>query len=331
MTRYKASRAALLSPAILLALAVTALSQGNTPLVVQPAPPQKIAGKAIMMCAGYIKYEKFSRVPEIVGAEQEQEQRTFAEGDFVYINAGTNHSLREGQVFKVVRPRGDVKGVHRNKKGFIGTFVQELGQVTILKVREQTSLAQVSYSCAAMLFGDLLIETPDREPLLQRNEAELDRFADPSGKQVGRLMMAKDNRELVTQRDTVYIDLGSEDQVKPGDYLTIYRPLGAGKLTRMDNEESALGRTDGFQGDRNRGGGFSNQATRAKDSRAWNDRNGHYRYRPITSKEIKRDRPEMPRKIVGEMVIIDVQTRTATAVITRVVSEVFTGDWVEIQ
>jgi hypothetical protein len=39
----------------------------------------------------------------------------------------------------------------------------------------------------------------------------------------------------------------------------------------------------------------------------------------------------MPRKIVGEMVIIDVQTRTATAVITRALAEVHTGDWVEIQ
>jgi len=39
----------------------------------------------------------------------------------------------------------------------------------------------------------------------------------------------------------------------------------------------------------------------------------------------------MPRKIVGEMVIIDVQTRTATAIVTRVVGEAHTGDWVEIQ
>jgi hypothetical protein len=39
----------------------------------------------------------------------------------------------------------------------------------------------------------------------------------------------------------------------------------------------------------------------------------------------------MPRKIVGEMVVINVDARTATAIITRVVGEVHTGDWVEIQ
>lgn len=39
----------------------------------------------------------------------------------------------------------------------------------------------------------------------------------------------------------------------------------------------------------------------------------------------------MPRKVVGEMVIIDVQKRTATAIITRTVGEVHTGDWVEMK
>jgi hypothetical protein len=144
-------------------------------------------------------------------------------------------------------------------------------------------------------------------------------------------MMARDGRELLTRNDIVYIDLGSEDKVAPGDYLTIYRPLGTGTVTRVDNEENARGRSIGFSSDRFRGGGFSTQGQRAKDSTALVDNEGFYRFRPITTKEIKRDRPKMPRKIVGEMVIIDVQTRTATAVITRVTSEVHTGDWVEIQ
>jgi hypothetical protein len=39
----------------------------------------------------------------------------------------------------------------------------------------------------------------------------------------------------------------------------------------------------------------------------------------------------MPRKIVGEIVVLDVNVRTATAIITRVAAEVHTGDWVEIQ
>ena len=43
---------------------------------------------------------------------------------------------------------------------------------------------------------------------------------------------------MVTRNDIVYIDLGSEDQIKRGDYLTIYRPLGTGNITTVDDEET---------------------------------------------------------------------------------------------
>jgi hypothetical protein len=270
-------------------------------------------------------------MPEIVGAQEEQERRTYADGDVVYLNRGSSQGIKEGQTFQIIRPRGDVKGVHKQKYGYLGTYVQDVGQLQVFKVWENTAAARITFTCDAALLGDLLSPIPDRESPLQRAEANLDRYADPSGKQTGRLMMAKDSREMVTRNDIVYIDLGSEDQINRGDYLTVYRPLGTGNITRFDNEESARNRATGFQSDRFRGGGFSNQASRAKDETAFVDAEGRYRYRPITSKEVKRHRPPMPRKIVGEMVVIDVQRRTATAIITRVVSEVHTGDWVEIQ
>jgi hypothetical protein len=333
MPRSGNFKALLLSLALLLAFAFTTNAQTATPTIVVPtsAHEQRVANKSRLYCAGYIRHQRLPHMPEIVGAVEEQEQRTYADGDVVYINAGSQQGIREGQNFQIIRPRGDVKGVHKEKLGFLGTYVQEVGQLHVFKVRENTSAAQITFTCDAALLGDLLAPVPDRESPLQRPETNLDIFADPSGKQTGRLMMSKDSREMVTRNDIVYIDLGTEDQVKPGDYLTIYRPLGTGNITRIDNEELARNRATGFQSDRFRGGGFSNQASRAKDETAFVDAEGRYRYRPITSREVKRDRPAMPRKIVGEMVIIDVQTRTATAIITRVAGEVHTGDWVEIQ
>ena len=335
MPRLRNLRTAIFSLACLLMLALPASAQTPTPtpLVLMPATQQslRVAGKSSLYCAGYIRYQRLPHMPEIVGAEEEQEQRTFAEGDIVYINAGSQQGIKKGQNFQIIRPRGDVKGVHKQKRGFLGTYVLEVGQLQVFKVRENTSAAQVTFSCEAALLGDLLAPIPDRESPLQRAETNLDRFFDPTGKQTGRLMMAKDNRETVTRNDIVYIDLGSEDQVKPGDYLTVYRPLGTGNITRVDNEEIARNRAGGFQSDRFRGGGFSNEATRAKDSTAFVKSEGRYRYRPITTREVKRRRPPMPRKIVGEIVVINVQTRTATAIVTRVAGEVHTGDWVEIQ
>ena len=326
---------ALFSLVCLLAFAVTSTAQtpAPTPTVVMPGQqqPQNVIGRASLYCAGFIRHQPLPQMPEIVGAEEEQEQRRFADGEVVYLNAGSAQGIKEGQTFQIIRPRGEVKGVHKQKHGSIGTYIQDIGQLQVFKVHEKTSAAQITMTCDQVLLGDLLTPIPDRESPVRRAEANLDRFADPSGKQTGRLMMSKDTRELLTRNDIVYIDLGSEDQIKPGDYLTVYRPLGTGNLTRIDNEEWSRNRSVGFQSERYRGGGFSNQASRAKDSTALSDSNGHYRHRPITSKEVKRNRPLMPRKIVGEIVVLEVQQRTATAVITRIASEVHTGDWVEIQ
>src|SRR6185369_11420324 len=326
----------LLVSLLLLALPVLATAQTPmpTPQVIAPVAkgPLLVAGHSKLYCAGYIRLQRLPRLHEIVGALEEQEQRTFSDGEIVYINAGSQQGIKEGQNFQIIRPRGDVKGVHRQKKGFLGTYIQEVGELTVIHVRENVSEAQVVSSCGdIVMLGDLLTTIPDRVSPLQRIEGDIDRFAPPTNKQKGRLMMAKDSHEMMANNDVVYIDLGVEDNVKPGDYLTIYRPLGTGNITRVDDEEQARNRATGFQSDRFRGGGFSNQATRAKDKTAFVNAEGRYRYRPITTREIKKHRPQMPRKVVGEMVIIDVQTRTATAIDTRVVGEVHTGDWVEIQ
>ena len=335
MARFRNLKVSLFALVCLLTLAFStnAQSPAPTPEVVLPsmAQPARVAGTSSLYCAGYIAYQRLPRMPEIVGAEEEQEQRKFAVRDVVYLNRGSAQGIKEGQNFQIIRPRGDVKGVHKQKHGFLGTYVQDIGQLQIFKVWENTSAAQVTFSCDMALLGDLLSPIPERESPLQRTEADLDRYAAPSGKQTGRLMMARDSREMVTRNDIVYIDLGSEDQVKTGDYLTVYRPVGTGNITRVHNEESARARSTGFQSNRFRGGGFSNQASRAKESSAAESEAGRYNKRPITSREVKQLRPLMPRKIVGEMVVIDVQTRTATAIITRVVGEVHTGDWVEIQ
>lgn len=335
MSRFGYLKTSLCSLVCLLAVAFTASAQSPAPtptVTLPPArPPAAVAGTSTLFCAGYIRYQKLPHMPEIVGAQEEQEQRTFADGDVVYLNAGSQQGIKEGQIFQIIRPRGTVKGVHKEKRGFLGIYVQDVGQLQVFKVRENTSVAKITFTCDIALLGDLLAPIPDRESPEQRAEGNLDRYADPTGKQTGRLMMAKNNREMLTRNDVVYIDLGGEDQIKRGDYLTIYRPLGTGNLTRVDNEEMARNRATGFQSDRYRGGGFSNQGSRAKDSTAFVNSEGRYRHRPITTREVKRHRPPMPRKIVGELVVIDVQARTATAIITRVTGEVHTGDWVEIQ
>lgn len=306
--------------------------QQPRPTVILPKDegPPRVAGRTDLYCAGFIQYVPFpTPAVQIIGGDQEQEQRVYAEGDYVFINTGSRQGVSVGQTFSVVRPRGKLTSKFTRKKGYLGVFVRELGQLRVVEVKENVSVAFVEVSCELMLNGDLLQPSPQRLAPNERSEIALDRFADPSGKQNGRIVLARDSREMVSRNQIVYIDLGAEDNIKAGDYFTVYRPAGTGRVTNLKNEEIAPAKHDGFESDSYAGGKYSMQSQRTKD---YTNTPGLYiRDDAVTTHEIKRRRPRVPRKVLGELVILSVQTRTATAIITRVAQEVHTGDYVELQ
>jgi hypothetical protein len=290
--------------------------------VVAVAP---VARNSELYCGGFIEYQPAPNDLQVVGGEQEQEQSTFAQGDYVYINAGANQQMRPGAEYMVVRPRGQFSS-HWSHKGTLGVYTQEVARMRVVNVKAETSVAVVTHSCAMILLGDLLRAVPQRVAPIAPVGAVFDRFAEPSGKQQGRIVMARDLREAPTVNDVVYIDLGREDNVKEGDRLTIFRPVGTGNITRYRDDQVAPNSSAGYESERFRGGKFSNETPRVQDPTR------DCRRGPVESKpRVLRHRPPMPRKIVGEMVLLNVQQRTATAVITRVAQEVHTGDYVEVQ
>ncbi|HEX8176157.1 MAG TPA: hypothetical protein VF543_13640 [Pyrinomonadaceae bacterium] len=318
------------------ASAQTTQSSDNTarqqPTPIQVTLPEakaapRVAGANELYCGGFIQYAPAPNNLQIVGGEEEQEQRVYAQGDLVFINAGSNQGVTVGQEFSVVRPRGQFTSDFSRKKGYLGVYTQELGRLRVVDVKERVSVARVMHSCETMLLGDMLRAANERVAPFTRNETALNRFSDPTGKQRGRIVLARDGREAPTVNDIIYIDLGTEDNIKPGDYFTVYRPLGRGNITgSLMDEEITPTANSGFESERFKGGKFSNKSQRVQDP------NNTGVYGPmITTPDVKDRRPRMPRKVVGEIVVLSVQQRTATAVITRVAQEVHTGDFVELQ
>ncbi len=299
---------------------------GPTVVLPQEQSPRPVAGERELYCGGFIQYEPVVVDLEIVGGEKEESQRVYTTGDYVFINSGAQAGMRVGQSFSVTRPRGPFDSKFTKKKGGLGVFTQELGQLRVTEVKDRVSVAQVTNACETILLGDLLRAVPQRTSPTGRTEVALDQFSDPNGKPQGRIVLARDAQEMITRNQIVYIDLGREDRVKPGDYLTVYRPVGTGNATTIKNEEIARNSSRGFESERYKGGRFSNQGQRPKDP---NDP-GFFNP-PVTTHEIKGRRPPMPRRVVGEMIVLTVQERTATAVITQVAQEIHTGDFVEIQ
>ncbi len=308
---------------LLLTTTFTVFAQNESPTVIfsDLNKDMPVAVRNNLYCAGYIQRSDVNTNLKVIGADDEKDQHIYAQGDELYLNSGAVDGVKVGDMFAVVRPRGKVKSKWTKKKR-LGIFIQEVGAVEVVKVMREVSVARVKTSCSTILLGDLLQRVPVRNSPLFKKRAALDKFSMPSGKAQGRIVMARDGQELLAREQIVYIDLGREDNVKVGDYLTIFRPLGTGNIFKKVPDENLDNREAGFQSDRYRGGMFSNQSARKKGSKA----NG----KVVTTEGAKKGRPAL-RKVVGEIVILNVLERTATAVIVRNTSEVHTGDYVEVQ
>jgi len=275
-----------------------------------------------MYCAGYIQKSELDTSREIVGATEEKDRHIFAEGDELYINAGAVNGVKVGDMYAVIRPRGKVKSKWTKKKN-LGHYVQELGAVEVFKVMRDVSVARVKSSCDSILFGDLVTKIPSRTSPMFVKRPALNKYAMSSGKVSGSIVMARDGVELLGREQIVYVDLGREDNVSVGDYMTVYRKLGTGNLYSKVTKESIDNKEEGYESDRYRGERYSSQSTRKKGSKA----NGS----TVTTEDAKSRRPNNLRRIVGELIILNVMERTATAMIVRNASEIHTGDKVELQ
>lgn len=285
--------------------------------------PMLAAHESESVCGGFIEQNPQAAAGQLVGALKEREQRLFSQGDLVYIDAGAQGGVREGQEFTVVRPRGRFSSKF-SRKGSLGVYTEEVGRVRVVRVSARVSVAEVLRSCSDLLLGDMLRPYAPREIPPARAEGTLDLFAEPTGKQTGRIVLARDGREALSRDDVVFIDLGAEDNVRVGDYLTVFRPLGHGTIVGYGEEIASNARHD-FGSNEFKGGGFSNQSQRVSDV------NGSKYGATVKTPTIRRRRPPVPRMVVGEIVVLRVEGRTATAVITRVSKEVHTGDAVEVQ
>ncbi|MGI8812919.1 MAG: hypothetical protein ACR2IH_10415 [Pyrinomonadaceae bacterium] len=290
--------------------------------IVEVRREMPVAARNNLYCAGYVQVAGIDTSRKIMGAVNEQDGNLYSENNVMYLNFGANKGAQVGDVFSVVRPRGQVHS-HWSKKDELGFYVQEVGSVEVMRVKPTISVVRVKTSCDNLMMGDLVQPMQVRVSPTFSQRPALDLYGDPSGKAMGRLLMARDNIDLIGRDQIVYIDLGAEDHVQVGDYLTIFRPLGKGNLFINDEDESVPARSEGYQSDHYRGGKFSNQAGR---------KSGEHARGPVVTTEYAKEFRHVPvRKVVGEMVILNVKERTATAVITRTAQEIHPGDWVEVQ
>ena len=90
-------------------LSVTVVAQQRPLTVIAPAARNmRVAERNNVYCAGYVQSSPIDTSRKIVGGVEEQEQFFYSENNVVYINAGSNKGVSVGDVFTVLRPRGQV-------------------------------------------------------------------------------------------------------------------------------------------------------------------------------------------------------------------------------
>lgn len=318
MPRMRRSAALLLLPLLLIlspASDVVRAQEGvGIPLGDPPAPMVKDTD---LFCAGFIANSKLPTGFMIVGGEREGEINWFTTTNVVYLNYGQRDGASVGENLYVLRERGKYENPFTGKD--VGRYVQELGIVRILSVQRSISIAEVVFSCEGMRIGDAIRPFDRYVVPPPREYVPLSRYDLPSGKLSGQIILSRNFRDYMAERDIVYLDIGDRRGVEVGQYFTVYRRPGIGEgLIGPDNV--ILRDDDDYE-------------SRIRSY-------GEYRYRNGDFSILKGKRDEddvlearkgLPRKVVGELCIIRVEEKSATAVITRVNQEVNVGDYVELQ
>src|SRR6202521_3631615 len=162
----------------------------------QPGSATNSPDYAAVNCSGFIS----NRVPEdirVISGEQSNLKITFAHGDYVYINRGRDKGVQVGDRFSVVRPDKDPLEVPwfkwQNKLiKAMGQLYVDAGQVAVVNVQPNVSIAQIALSCGYIQRGDIVRPYVERPSPPFKDASTFEHFAPASGKRVAMVVAAKD-------------------------------------------------------------------------------------------------------------------------------------------
>jgi hypothetical protein len=279
------------------------------------APPKNAASEYAVACAGYIG-DPVSEELQIVGSDREADRKEITQGDTVYLSRGRDGNVQVGAEYQVLRNIGPVRDPD-NPKRLIGTLVHELGIVRVTEVRDTSATGELIVVCSGTVnLGDVVVPYEKKPIPTIRSYRPLAVVGVPTGRATGQILASNSSREQLTANDIVYINLGADNGVKSGDYLTVYRPLGSDKVTKFRDDRVGPARSNGYPSDRFRTRDNSSGTSSSKPA-------------PKVIEQVPRN--TLPRSLIGEIIILHSGPNTAVGIITRTTREAFIGDKVEVQ
>jgi hypothetical protein len=274
-------------------------------------PTEKIQTPRVadIYCAGFISKTEPKR-NYVTGGVESPFTTNFANGDAIYLNG---KGYEAGQRYTIIR---ELKDLNRYEL-FPGQFAamkaagqpyEEVGRVRIIDTRSHMAIARIEFSCDTVAPGDLAVPFEEKTLVNFHPPLRFDRFALANGQVTGRILLAKDFDSELGTGGTVYVNIGSNQGLKVGDFLRADRLASA---VTKDAVDSLSFKADSYE---------MNQKEPPTINPTMLDR-GHG---PVIHTD------EMPRRGVGEIVIVGTTPTTASGMIVFAMEPVHVGDVVEL-
>jgi hypothetical protein len=206
--------------------------------------PVPLATEADIYCYGYIGRPD-EPLPNMIESFEDVETRYVPHAtpetpasasitDMVYVRGGASTGLVAGETYLAVSP-GELV-YHPTTGALLGRRYLYVGQVRVLCTEDGRSRAIVTQACREVPVGARLKPIPQL-PIPIARIPDLPAWCDPpSGRTTGTIVDSREWNLGLVEGNLVQIDLGSENQLQPGDFLTVYRPS-----PRSDQPRQVLG------------------------------------------------------------------------------------------
>jgi hypothetical protein len=285
--------------------------QGTAPTSVSfPTERVQTPTYADMYCAGFISKALMPNANYVAGGLQTPNTTKFVTGDIVYLT-GSGYTV--GGQYSILRElkdqnRYEVFPGQAKMLAATGQPYGEIGRVKIVDTRSKMAIGQIEYSCDPINPGDIAVPFAEKPSVSFHPPARFDRFVPKTGKTSARIVLGKDFDSTLGTGMKVYMNLGSNQGVKVGDYFRAVRNYSSDLADPVDSLSFAASTAEDTQ--RRPPSIEGNWMTKTKGP------NIHV--------------SDMPRRAVGEIVIIGVTPTTATGMIVFSLEDVHVGDGVEL-
>jgi hypothetical protein len=265
---------------------------------------------ADIYCAGFINKQTLPDANFVAGGLETPTDTKFIKGDIVYLK-GTGYTL--GGEYEVIRALRDINEYEvfpgqRKLLKATGQPYMEVGRVKVIDTRSRAAVAQVELSCDPVNPGDTLIPFAEKQMVSFHPPLRFDRFLPTGSKVSGRIVMGKDFDTELGTGQKVYFNVGGNQGVKVGDYFRAVRNYEADLNDPVDSLSFKAAISEDTQ-----------LKQPSVDPAMFTRGNG-----PVIHVR------DLPRRAVGEIVVISVTPTTATGMIVFSMEDVHAGDGVEL-